>query len=105
MTKRLLVVVFLAACGGPDVATCDNAWLAFYDEPVISKGCELECVTPPPNFGPNAPPGTLCTVTDPTIHNGAGGPTSCPYFTINGMNGCCMVTGVDAVHFARCEGQ
>ena len=103
--RRLLVAALFAGCGSSDVATCDNAWLTFYDAPAVSKGCETECITPPANFGPNAPPGPMCTVTDPDIHNGAGGPTGCTYFTINGENGCCLVNGGDAVHFAQCEGQ
>lgn len=112
--SKLLLLVMAVGCGtnsspAHDVVACGSGWDAFVGPGLFSAssfadGCERQCENPPAGYGSSQPAGPSCTVIDPSIHNGHGGPTGCEYFTFDdGTKGCCFPTGTTPVVFLECE--
>jgi hypothetical protein len=93
-SMRLLVVLLLMACGGPEdphaEADCDQGWLQNgFDQ------CEAACANSSKALGAS---GAACQAE--TIE---GAPVSCSKtLEFEGVVGCCSTDGTE-VHFAECE--
>lgn len=108
---RTILLVMVVGCGtdaAHEVVGCGSGWDAFYSASNLAGGCERQCEQPPANYGPRGsgdPVGPTCTIIDPSIDGGHGGPTGCEYFTFDdGSRGCCLANGTSVV-FAECEAQ
>lgn len=112
MRTILLVAALVAGCtttpAAHEVDACGSGWSAFYSvmgSASFANGCERQCDNPPPGYGPGQT-GPSCTIIDPTIDEGHGGPEGCIYSTFDdGSKGCCLPTGSGPVVFAECEAQ
>lgn len=112
--RTILLAVAVMGCtttpAAHEVVTCGSGWNAFigpglFSASILADGCERQCEEPPAGYGPDQT-GPSCTIIDPSIDGGHGGPTGCVYSTFDdGTKGCCLPTGSTPVVFAECEAQ